>query len=92
MLVNKRAKKPKTRVMARVQMQGRIREVKAVMIEVTVVENVVPNVLVDGGSSLNILSKHTMKKLGLSLTGLSPFVINMANLTRVVRSTLLPFK
>ncbi len=39
---------------------------------------VVYKVLVDGGSGLNILSEHTMK-LGLSLTGPSPFVINMAN-------------
>ena len=84
MPVNRRARKPKTRVSARVQMQGRTREVKAVEIEVTVVDKVVPNVLVDGGSSLNILPEHTMKKLGLSLTGPSPFLINMANQSPVV--------
>ena len=39
----------------------------------------IPNVLVDGGSGLNILPEHTTKKLGLSLTGPSPFIINMAN-------------
>ena len=44
-----------------------------------VLEKVVLNVLLDGGSRLNILPEHTMKKLGLSLTGPSPFVINMAN-------------
>jgi hypothetical protein len=44
-----------------------------------VVDKVVPNVLVDGGSALNILPAQTMKKLGLSLTGPSPYVINMAN-------------
>ena len=106
MPVTRRTRKPKTRVFARVQMQGRTREVKAVEIEVTVVDKVVRNVLVDGGSSLNILPEHTMKKLGLSLTGPSLFVINMANqspvvpmellrivvLARVVRSTLSPFK
>ena len=43
------------------------------------VDKVVPNVLVDGESGLNILPEHTMKNLGLSLTGPSPFVINMAN-------------
>ena len=43
------------------------------------VEKVVPNVLVDGGSGLNILPEHTMKRLGVSLTGPSPFIINMAN-------------
>ena len=84
MLMNKRAKRPKTRVSVRVQMQGRTREVKAVEIEVTVVDKVVPNVLVDGGSSLNILHGHTMRKLGLSLTGPSKFVINMANQSQVV--------
>ena len=82
--VNRRAKRRKTRVSARVQMQGRTREVKAVEIEVTIVDKVVPHVLVDGGSSLNILPEHTMKKLGLSLTGPSPFVINMANQSPVV--------
>ena len=43
------------------------------------VDKVVPNVLVDGGSGLNIIPEHTMKKLGLSLTCPSPFIINMAN-------------
>ena len=44
-----------------------------------VVDKVVPNVLVDEGSGLNILPEHTMKRLGLSLTGPSPFIVNMAN-------------
>ena len=44
-----------------------------------VVDKVVPNALVDGGSGLNILPEYTMKRLGLSLTGPSPFIINMAN-------------
>ena len=65
-------------------MQGRTREVKAVKIEVAVVDKVVPNVLDDGKSSLNILPEHTMRKLGLSLTDPSPFVINMANQSPVV--------
>ena len=43
------------------------------------VDKVVPNVLVDGGSGLNILPEHTMKRLGLNLTGPSPFIINIAN-------------
>ena len=44
----------------------------AVEIEVTVVNKVMPNVLVDRGSGLNILPEHTMKKLGLGLTAPSP--------------------
>ena len=43
-----------------------------------VVDKVVPNLLVDGESGFNILPEHTMRKLGLSFTGPSPFVINMA--------------
>ena len=35
-------------------------------IEVIVVDKVMPNVLVDSGSGLNILPEHTMTKLGLS--------------------------
>ena len=84
MPVNRRAKRPKTRVSARVQMQKKTREVKAVEIEVTIVDKVVPHVLVDSGSSLNILPEHTMRKVKLSLTGPSPFVINMANQSPVV--------
>ena len=37
-------------------MQGRTQEVKVVEIEVTIVHKVVPHVLVDGRSSLNILT------------------------------------
>ena len=42
-------------------------------------DKVLPNVLVDGGNGLNILLEHTMKKLGLTFIGQSPFIINMAN-------------
>ena len=77
--ITRRARKVKTRVATMVPVPGKCRDVKAVEIEVMVVDMVVPNVLVDGGSGLNILPEHTMEKLGLSLTGPSPFVINMAN-------------
>jgi hypothetical protein len=40
---------------------------------------VVTNVLVDRGSGQNILPEHIMRKLGIGLTGPSPFIINMAN-------------
>ena len=72
-------KKVKTRMAAKVELQGGGRDVKAVEIEVIVVDKVVPNVLVDEGSGLNILPEHTMKRFGLSLSGPSPFIINMAN-------------
>ena len=44
----------KITVATRVQLQGGGRDVKAVKIEVVVVDNVVSNMLVDGGSRLNI--------------------------------------
>ena len=78
MPVNRRTRKVKTRVAARIQSQDR-RDVKAIEIEVGIVDKVVPNVLVDGGSSLNILPEHTMRKLDLGLTDPSPLIINMAN-------------
>ena len=79
MSVTENTRKVKIRVLAKVQMYEGRRDVKPIEIEVMVVDKVVPNVLVDGGSELNILPEHTMKKLGLSFTGPSPFIINMAN-------------
>jgi hypothetical protein len=79
MPITRRMRKVKTRVTARVQLQGEGRNVKAIEIEVMVVDKVVPNVLVDGGNGLNILPEYTMRRLYLSLTGSSPFVINMVN-------------
>ena len=69
----------KTRVSARVQIHEERRDVKPIEIEVMVVDKIIHIVLVDGGSGLNILPDHTMKKLGLSFTDPSPFIINMAN-------------
>ena len=77
MPVNRRTRK--IRVVARVQIHEERRDVKPIEIEVMVVDKVIPNVLVDGDSGLNILLDHTMKKLDLSLTDPSPFIINMAN-------------
>jgi hypothetical protein len=79
MLVTRRTRKVKTRVAARVQLQGGGRDVKAIELEVMVVDKVVFNVLVDGENGRNILAEHTMKRLDLSFTGPSPFIINMAN-------------
>ena len=69
----------KTRVSARIQIHEERRDIKPIEIEVMVVDKVIPNVLMDGGSGLNILPDHTMKRLDISLTGPSPFIINMAN-------------
>ena len=69
----------KVKVTARAQAINKVAEVKAVEVEAVIVDKVLPNTLVDGGSSLNIMPLHNMEKLGLSLTGPSPIVISMAN-------------
>ncbi|KAG0572835.1 hypothetical protein KC19_VG128500 [Ceratodon purpureus] len=56
-------------------------EVKAMEIEATIVDKVLPKVLVDGGSGVNIMPLHTMEQLGLQIIEPSPYVINMANQT-----------
>ena len=61
MHVNRRPKKVKTRVATRIESQGG-RDVRAIEIEVVIVDKVVPNVLVDRDSSLNILPEHTMRR------------------------------
>ena len=61
MQVNRRPKKVKTRVATRIESQGG-RDVRAIEIEVVIVDKVVPNVLVDRDSSLNILPEHTMRR------------------------------
>ena len=60
MPMTRRNKIAKTRMAARVQLQKHGCDLKAVEIEATIVDKVVPNVLVDGGIGLNILSKQTM--------------------------------
>ena len=84
MPVPSRTRKVKTRVAARVQLQGGGHNVKPIDIEIMVVHKVVLNVLLDVGSGLNILPEYTMKRLGLSLTAPSPFIINVANQTVAV--------
>lgn len=62
MPVTRRIRKPKTRVAARLQLQNRHREVKAVEIEVVVVNKVVPNVLMDGGSGHQFIVPRAQQK------------------------------
>lgn len=84
MSVIKTTRKVKTKGAAKIQLQGEKRDVKAIEVDDIVVDRMVPNVLVDGGSRLNILPEHIMKRLGLSFTGPSSFIINMANQTTAV--------
>lgn len=73
----------KTKLAARVSSSRRRTnkpfEVRAVEIEATIVDKILPKVLVDGGSGLNIMPLRTMEQLGLEITEPSPYVINMAN-------------
>lgn len=77
--VARRKRKVKSKLVARAEGVAKLFDVQAVEIDVEIVDKVIPNVLVDGGSGLNIMPLHTMEKLGLSLTGPSPFVLNMAD-------------
>ena len=77
--VARRKKKVKSKLVARAEGMVKPFDVQAAEIEVEIIDKVIPNVLVDGGSGLNIMPLHTMEKLGLSLTGPSPFVLNMAD-------------
>lgn len=82
-VTRRRGRKP--RIVARASiawnLSKRAGEVKAVEIEATIVNKVLPRVLVDGGSGVNIMPLHTMEQLRLQITEPSPYVINMANQT-----------
>ena len=60
MPMTRKTRKVKIKVAARVQLQGEGRDVKVIEIDVMVVDKVVPNVLVDGGSHY--------KEMGLDMT------------------------
>ncbi len=47
--------------------------------EVGIMDKIIPNALVDGGSGLNIIFLSTTKKLSFKITSLSPYVVNLAN-------------
>ena len=79
MPVVRRKRKVKAMIVAMAQLPGGPSDVKAVEIEAMIVDMVVSNVLVDGDSDIDILPAQRMEKLSLSLTGPSPFVINMTN-------------
>ena len=52
-------------------------------VEVEIMDKIIPHTLVDGGSGINIMPLSTLEKLGLELTGPSPFVINVADQRQV---------
>ena len=79
MPVVRRKRRAKTRIAARMQLPCGARNVKVVQIEAIILDKVVPIVLVDGGSKLNVLTTQMVEKLGLSLVRFSAFIINMIN-------------
>ncbi len=54
-------------------------DVGPIELEVGIMDKIIPNALVDGGSGLNIMPLSTMEKLGLKITSPSPYVVNMAD-------------
>lgn len=54
-------------------------DVGLIELEVQIMDKIIPNALVDGGSGLNIMFLSTMKKLGLKVTSPSPNVVNLTN-------------
>jgi hypothetical protein len=54
-------------------------DVGPIELEVGIMEKIIPNALVDGGSGLNIMPLSTMEKLGLKITGPSPYVVNLVD-------------
>ncbi len=54
-------------------------DVGPIELEVGIMDKIIPNALVDGGSGLNIMPLSTMEKLGLKITSPSPYVVNMVD-------------
>jgi hypothetical protein len=50
-----------------------------VEIEVEVMDKIIPHVIVDDGSNVNIMPESTMLRLGLSITGPSPWKVKLAD-------------
>lgn len=73
----RKIKKSKTNIVARWQSIGKPFDVKAIEIEVMIVDKVISNAFMDGWSGLNIMSMQTIEKLGQCLTRFSSFVINL---------------
>jgi hypothetical protein len=54
-------------------------DVGPIELEVGIMDKIIPNALVDGGSGLNIMPLSTMEKLGFKITGPSAYVVNLAD-------------
>jgi len=54
-------------------------DVGPIELEVGIMDKIIPNALVDGGSGLNIMPLSIMEKLSIKIIGPSPYVVNLAN-------------
>jgi hypothetical protein len=54
-----------------------------VIIPTHVGKNLVEDVLIDGGSEINIITKDLWKKLGLLTPKLAPYILQMVNHTLI---------
>ena len=48
-------------------------------IDVSILDRVIPGAVIDNGSGINIMSFTTMSKLGLDITGPSPYIVKVAD-------------
>ncbi len=54
-------------------------DVGPIELEVGIMDKIIPNALMDGGSGLNIMPLSILEKLGLKIIGPSPYVVNLAD-------------
>lgn len=57
----------------------RIKKIKAIELEVSIIDKIIFYIIVDRGNRLNIMSVKIIKKLGLSIIGPSLYIINLTN-------------
>lgn len=72
-------RKPKIRMVVKIDTYTKWSEVKAIEIEVSITDKIISYTIINGGSGLNIMSFQPIKKLELNATYPSPFVIKIAN-------------
>jgi hypothetical protein len=53
------------------------------IVQVSIKNCEIMDILLDGGSRMNIISKHIRRKLGLKKSHLAPFMIRMVNQRKV---------
>jgi len=78
-----RVRKPRKPVMTAKIYASPLGDDGAMEIDVEILDKTIPRALIDGGSGINIMPLSTLEKLGLEITGPSPYVVNVADQTQV---------